>query len=388
MRPVFICLSILAISASIAHANAKPVKLAILGIEAVDEGDVASQEKTASVAKSFTDALRARAALLQSKGYSIPPNSNRELTEVKILSNCLDESVGCMTAVGKELGADKVLYGKLDKGKGNYTLTIKLLNVTSKSIEKTKSVTISAADSTNDAVVRERANTIFSDATGQEITTGTLVVKANVESGSVLVGGERKGELVGGVAKIDDLPEGSILVAVQADGYKPVEQEVTIVSGKEAHADLTLEAAGPVIEEPSGETPKPSTNTWKIVGWSAAGLAAGGAAFAIYSGLKVWDLEDQASQNVDDRDLTGEACSSDKLSFNKKVCDDGDKWATRTTIAWVATGIVGGAGVLVLIFKGYADGGSSETSAQAPKRYAIDPYFGPGGAGLNATIRF
>src|SRR5262245_37150325 len=52
-------------------ARAKPIKLAILGIEAVDEGDVSSQEKTASIAKSFTEALRARAALLASKGYTI-----------------------------------------------------------------------------------------------------------------------------------------------------------------------------------------------------------------------------------------------------------------------------------------------------------------------------
>src|SRR5688572_20315748 len=86
-----------------ADAYAK-TKLAVLGIEAVDEGDVSSQEKTAAIAKSTTEALRGRVNLLASK-FTVPPNSFRELTEVKILSNCLDESVNCMSQVGKELGA-------------------------------------------------------------------------------------------------------------------------------------------------------------------------------------------------------------------------------------------------------------------------------------------
>src|SRR5262245_60916738 len=98
MRSFFLCFSVLGLLAAPAMAK---TKLAVLGIEAVDEGDVASQEKTAAIAKSFTEALRARAASLASQGYVVPPNSNRELTEVKILQNCLDESVPCMVLVGK-----------------------------------------------------------------------------------------------------------------------------------------------------------------------------------------------------------------------------------------------------------------------------------------------
>ena len=392
MRSLFACLSVLGLLAPPAQAK---TKLAVLGIEAVDEGDVASQEKTAAIAKSFTEALRARAALLASQGYTVPPNSNRELTEVKILQNCLDESVGCMTAVGKDLGVDKLLYGKLDKGKGSYALTVKLLNVTSKQVEKTRSTTISAADALNESVVKEKASAIFSDVTGTEVTAGTLMVKANVETGTVLVGGERKGELSGGSARITDLPEGSVLVVVQSDGHKSAEQQVTITSGREAEAEFTLEAeGGEVIGDGDGGDRQPaSKKTWKIVGWTGLGVSA---ALFGFAGYAWWGVSQKLEKDVADYANSlpeAERTENDPCDYaaNKKDCDRGEKYSKYSMYADIAGGIIGGAALGILIFKAYDVGGGTEESASSSSfrdRIVVIPTMGPDGAGISAAIRF
>src|SRR5450432_1560814 len=89
-----------------AHAANK--KLAVLGIEAVDDG-AGSQKKTTELAKTLTESLRSK--VTTSTGYDLAPNSAKELAELKLLSDCLDEGAECMAAIGKDLNADVLLYG-------------------------------------------------------------------------------------------------------------------------------------------------------------------------------------------------------------------------------------------------------------------------------------
>ena len=67
-----------------AVADAKP-KIAVLGIEALDDGDAASTQKTTAYAKALTEGLRARAA--QAAGFEVAAGGQRDLTELKLLSD-------------------------------------------------------------------------------------------------------------------------------------------------------------------------------------------------------------------------------------------------------------------------------------------------------------
>jgi hypothetical protein len=386
MRALFVCLCALSLLEGPAHAK---TKLAVLGIEAVDEGDVSSQEKTAAAARSFTEALRGRVNLLASK-YSIPPKSFKELTEVKILSNCLDESTACMSQVGKELDAEKVLFGKLEKEKGGYTLTVRMLNVATKSYERSpKSVGITAADAGNESAVKEKAAQVFAELTGMELT-GSLTVKANVEAGQVYVGGEPKRALSGGVATIGDLPEGSLLVSVEAKGYKTSEQQVTITSGKEAHVDFTLEPDGSdvVVPPPGGGEPGRPLNKWKIIGWSGIAVGVGLGIFAAYAH---WGVEEKLQQDVHDRAQanghSGDACT---YAPNQSDCDKGEKYAKYATVAGPAAGVIGAAGLAILIFKGYGGGetGGGIEATAASRRFVVTPTVSPDSAGASVLFRF
>ena len=81
-------------------ADAKP-KLAVLGIEPVDEGDARSQDKTTKLAAALTDGLRLRARA--NAKYELAPNAQKDLTELKLLSDCLDEAAACMYALQREV---------------------------------------------------------------------------------------------------------------------------------------------------------------------------------------------------------------------------------------------------------------------------------------------
>src|SRR4051812_19346876 len=115
-----------------ARAEAKP-KLAVLGVEPVDDGDAKSLEKTTALAKSLTEGLRAQAR--KNTKFDAAPNGNKELSELKLISDCMDENKDCMSAMGKDVGADRLLYGHIQRSGKAYTVVVQLLNVQTKTLE-------------------------------------------------------------------------------------------------------------------------------------------------------------------------------------------------------------------------------------------------------------
>jgi hypothetical protein len=105
-------------------------KVAILGLEVVSTG--APSQETVRVAQELTVALRTlpRAG----KGpYVWAPGSEKELVDEKLMANCASEAAPCMAAVGAALGADMLMYGKVDaKGASGYQVSIKLFDVAKK----------------------------------------------------------------------------------------------------------------------------------------------------------------------------------------------------------------------------------------------------------------
>ncbi len=90
-------------------AQAKPT-IAVLGLEVIDNGNV--DKETTRAAQRLAQELRVQAKRPNGK-FAFAPNSEKDLLELKLLSGCSDEGRSCMAEIGVELGADRLLYGKL-----------------------------------------------------------------------------------------------------------------------------------------------------------------------------------------------------------------------------------------------------------------------------------
>lgn len=111
-------------------ARDRTEKIAILGLEVV----VAVDMQSVRVAQELTTALRLRAA---DGPYTIAPNSDKELIELKLIHNCDDERKECMAKIGRTLNADYLLYGRIERKSrnatslGGYQILLRLLKVNS-----------------------------------------------------------------------------------------------------------------------------------------------------------------------------------------------------------------------------------------------------------------
>src|SRR5215831_6055939 len=126
--------------------------IAILGLEVYDNGGGIDPETTRA-AKELTTALRDRAKA-GTGPYTPVQNGDKELIDEKLLNNCDTEANTCMAAIGSELGADVLMYGRIwvDKpavsGQGTYKVSLKLLNVKGKQLTNSTVETLPIAEST------------------------------------------------------------------------------------------------------------------------------------------------------------------------------------------------------------------------------------------------
>src|SRR5262245_48389196 len=112
-------LTCLALMALCSAALAKPT-IAVLGLEVVDASPTAADTQ---VAKDLTDGLRARAHLT-SGPYTLAPNAEKELIDLKLLTNCDTEEKACMAQIGQQLGAELLMYGNIKKDGKAYQVTL------------------------------------------------------------------------------------------------------------------------------------------------------------------------------------------------------------------------------------------------------------------------
>src|SRR5688572_4532944 len=88
-------------------AAAEKQKVAVLGLEVT--GSI-TYEST-NLAKNVTDALREQ--VRGSSKLVLAPNSNKDLIDEKITHGCDKEEADCMAKIGKSLGADQLMYGRI-----------------------------------------------------------------------------------------------------------------------------------------------------------------------------------------------------------------------------------------------------------------------------------
>jgi hypothetical protein len=422
------------------RAEAK-YRIAVLGVEPDDAG--ATAEKTANLARWATDALRARAQQARAK-FDIGANTDKNVGDLKLVSDCLDEKLDCMVQIGQDLGVERMVYGKLSKTKTGWVLSLKYLNVAAKKMEGQEELIVSAADASEEGV-RKVASAGFARVAGIA-TSGSIEIQANVDSATVLVDGTARGTVTGRAASIAEVAEGSYTVQVQAPGYKPWEKKITVRAGEPTLVVAELEpetpssgngggnggAGGQIggtggagggggIGGPGGGPGDGGSGSgYKVAMWSALVVTVGGAAAFSVTGLKVRGLEDdkldaiaesRVGKDSNDKGFINaqpgeDACAEAEAEGATKVsgiCSDAKNMATVTNVLIGVTVVAGVATAYFYYKQGQAErararraarqDGQSSAKPGKPKSekkgtVLVAPTVYEGGAGLGAVITF
>lgn len=363
-----------------ASAQSKP-SVAVLGLEVIDDGS-GIDPQTTDLARNLTEALRAHSRLDKSP-YRLAPNSDKELLELKLLSGCANEAKECMARIGRDLSADWLIYGKIEKRDTGYQVTIKLLNVESMNMARVTTEVIPFADNTAPKI-SDRGRFLFHRLTGIP-EQGNLTIAANVDQGRVFVDGQLATTLRGGKARIDGLAEGKHPVAIESAGHGRYETSVEIKAGETAQIDAELQATavkgsggggGASAERPGG--------TSRTLFWVAAGVSAVSVAGFTVTGLQVKGIEEDVinlpdSAIPDDDRFRNEKNRCKALdAYDGEVpdlqdlCDSGKQKALLTNVL-IGVAVASGLAAGYFYYNGYMAADSSERAVAARKKKAAEP---------------
>ncbi len=398
---------LVAMTATSAFAG-KPT-VAILGLEVIDASGNIDQTST-TVAHDLTEGLRSRAKV-PSGPYQLQPGSDKELIDEKLLKNCDTEGLLCMTDIGKDLGADYLIYGRLEKKPEGYVVTINLLNVGKKKFEKAKTPLVISYNQKDSTAIAANARKAYNDLTGVS-DLGTLVVRTNagVDRGSVLLDDAQRGTLSSGSATIKDLAEGRYRLVVEADGWqRSKETTVTIRSGETTTMPITLveklgtgpeRPTGPLIIGKTGSVSDDGGKGWHKVAW-ISGIATGGLGLAY---AFTWNrLRTTGKKTGPDADFLeyGANCSIPVDANNRPVgpisgpgyCKSGSTYQNLTYITGIGMGIGLGFTAFAIIksftSKDERPPAGTDTIGRRtrPRRnLSVTPVLSPDGGG--ATVQF
>lgn len=362
----------------------KKQKIAILGLEVIDESGEGIDASTTDLANTITQALRERPGKMTAP-FQIAPNSTKDLLEMKLLSNCSDEAESCMAGIGKELGADLLLYGKIEKLRDGYQVTLTRLDVSAKS-KQALTAKLSSGEAVKKDLVDKWCTKHYIRIMGLP-EEGTLVLTANVDSGTVFVDRDSKGTLVDGKARIKGLKAGKREVAVEAPGHKRYTEEVEIEIGGTVRISAQLEVGAMVRpdgpEGPTDSSPGRPGGVFRIATWGLAAAALGSGVVWGWSYKTILDNEKILEEpgvdddsfftvNGDDRAVNCQAVqdSSDmtgSIVRLRDACDAGEDAASLSTLG-VAGTVVFGAAAIASFYLGYIASGSSSSSSERAAR--------------------
>jgi PEGA domain len=409
----------------VARAGGKP-PIAILGLEVYDNGGGIDPETTRA-AKELTAALRDRAKA-GTGPYTPVQGGEKELIDEKLLNNCDSEAPTCMAAIGTELGAEVLMYGRIEKasqnGQGIYRVSIKLLNVNRKQLASSTVETLPVTDSSGPRA-STHAKQWYAKLAGV-VTGGTLAIRTNIDRGTVLIDDEARGNLSSGALTVTGIGDGRHTLAIEAQGYQRYETSITVRTGETTPHNVTmveLKKLNTVIKEPKGPpvsregtisaTAKPGGNVWKPVFYGTAALTAAGAGFTLFEYLqgnsnagKVTPgtpfVERFGSGSPTKRVDSGQCDSSDIKSYAPAAMDASDAAAKSNfikacdnfklqKIGWIATSVVGVAAIGAFVMAYVRDSGSSDSQTSARGRrkqreLVVTPILTPNGGG--ATLKF
>ena len=379
-------------------ADAARQKIAVLGIEARDEGDSRSRQKSAALAKTLTTELRSRAT---EGGYDLTPGAVKDLLELKLLSSCLDENATCMSAIGKELGADVVVYGHLEKGHAGYTVSLFRLETDTRIV---RPIDVPRVGSGTEENIRKVAAAITLEAPAAPVVPAEpsrLVVSTNVPA-TIYVNGTPRGATADGQPLVvNDLVGSSVRLEVESPGRKRWENSIDLQRGT-TEVTIALEpttAAAPLVPPPTAETQERPGKTARVLFWtSLVATGAGVAAFTI-TGLQVRSIEKEQDQAITEWGTSykangvqfpGDACAEARHDGFAKLVDICDRGQNMATVTNVLIGVTAAAAVATAIFywRGYLSTSDTEVPRQAKLQPIITPEVYKNGAGFGAVIQF
>jgi hypothetical protein len=410
-RPLLVlavCLASLTAHARVGHARPK---LVVLGLEVT--GDSAMDQKATEAAKALTRELRREVARAGGP-FELAANGNKDLLEMKLLSDCSDDSRRCMSEIGKQLRADRLIYGKLERNKRGYAVALRLLDTENSALLKQLSEVIPTADVSASGGLQRRAREMYGRLIGTD-DTGAVAISASVDGGTVYVDDKIRTNLSNGSARLTGLSDGVHTIAIESPGFARFEAEVNVDAGETAELDATLVAVGGM--SPDGDGDRPGSG-WRIAFWS--GVIATGVAGAgwTYSGLSVLSAEDDVQTAslaytgdplaLEKPPMNGRfenACASfdspiaeaaDPTTFNKvrDACDRGDKHEKLFNLVWMPATAAAAIFTGFAYYKGYMVPRRAMTEREARRRaksrsrVTVAPTLGPNlvGAGLELTF--
>ena len=365
------CLTIAGLPSRARAAEGGDVATAVLGIEPLDGAPDA-------VAAEITDALRQRVAA--TKGYQLL--QGKDLVEVKLVFACPDAAPACMSAAGKSLGADKLIFGNVKRAGNDYQLTLKLLDVSRAVVESF----------TAETVVRKHADAsgLRSMATGWLAKLsgkggGSIQVRANFPGAAVSLDGTQVGTTGGSPVVINDVAPGRHEVSVEKSGYTTTKQEFTLAAGQSLPLSLTLSPVSVEVPRPEGAAKAPEDGggepddgngpTLTRAGfWVALVGTLASAGLALKFGLDVRDINSQLDQYrrftcptdstkvCDIHNTPSQPLTADQLSRSHSLTDEGNR---DQLLQWVFVGLTGAFAIAggVLLYKGYLAGEGTHSAS-------------------------
>jgi PEGA domain len=301
------CVALVAICLTGSAAFADKPKVAILGVEVVDNGGGIDKAST-DFAHDLTSALRDRPQAANGGPFTLAPNSKKELIDEKLLKSCTsDTDYPCMATIGADIDKDHggtqfLIYGNLEKrtqaGKKGYLVNLRILNVASKQSEQTWTQFIPQDETKSAEKWAKAAYQKLIPSTGN---TGGLVIKVDnegIDKGTVIIDGSPAGSLRSGQFKASNLAEGKHRVEIEVGGFKRFSREVTVVAG-ETHPEsfsLESECTGPGCTKPPPCDPsvdpkcgqEGTVSTGNNRGWKIAAGVSGAAMIGTGVGLYVY----------------------------------------------------------------------------------------------------
>lgn len=381
-------------------ALARPT-VAILGVEVVDKQGRASAKDT-QVAQELTAGLRARAKV--SGPYALASGGDKELIDLKLIKSCEDERPVCMASIGADIGADFLLYGRIEKAIAGYNVSLVLLDVKRKARDKAYSDAIPLSEATG-AAMQARAKRAYTALTGQVETCEIVAKISGPERATMILDDDStsSAEVVNGAGQLRAVPVGRHKVAFDAAGFQRWERtDVTCASGQTAvvNAELRrLPAAGDgkssgrggdgasssAVSERSGSS-RSAWRTAAIGGAVATGVLAAG--FGVSWGLLATTGASK-KPGAGPFEYGGNCSTNNSSSSGPGLCSSGNALKIATFVTGIAAGVGFGFTVFALI-KTVSTPEHAERAASAHRSpsssVAITPVVGPDSAG--AALQF
>jgi hypothetical protein len=374
-------------------AAGKP-PIAILGLEVYDNGGGIDPETTRA-AKELTAALRDRAKA-GTGPYAPVPGGEKELIDEKLLNNCDSEQPACMAAIGSELGAEVLMYGKIEKvlqgSQPIYKVSIKLLNVNRKQLASSTVETLPLSESTG-VRATTHAKAWYAKLAGGS-SGGSVAIKANIDRGTVLIDDDLKGNLASGALTVSGVGEGRHTLAIEAKDFQRYETSITVRNGETLQHNATMIEMSKKPLAPTGNPlsvegtvgSKSKSNPWKPVFYGSTIVTLGAAGFAIWE----WKAATSDADKIKDMTLDQSKCGNKTLRNGSGDFDHACNHYQLQTIGWVVTGVAGaamiGSFVMAYLRDDHTESKSVLGGHKKRRELAITPVVTPEGGG--ATLRF